>query len=126
MFSFHLPRQNRFQVYVPLVIWMSFIFFLSSQPTLPGPPTVIWDFAFKKLAHIFVYFTLYRLMFRATSYDIKSSTKASMVAFALAILYSVSDEFHQSFIPGRTPTGKDILFDTLGMSIAWLSIFKYL
>lgn len=74
---------------------------------------------------MFVYFIFYRLAFRAVGFDVKNPMKASAIAFVLSVLFSISDEFHQSFVPGRTPTGKDILFDILGMGIAWLSIFKY-
>ncbi|MEO8581284.1 MAG: VanZ family protein [Patescibacteria group bacterium] len=122
---FHLPRKTRFQVYLPLLAWGFFIFFLSSQPSLPSPSVVIWDFAFKKLAHMFVYFVFFRLMFRAVQFDVTNQFKATAIALLLSIIYSMSDELHQSFIPGRTPTGKDVLFDILGMGIAWLTIFKY-
>jgi VanZ family protein len=75
---------------------------------------------------MFVYFVLFRLVYRAVLVDIKNPVKASMVALLLTAVYAVSDEYHQSFVPGRTATGKDILFDMLGMGIAWLSVFKYI
>lgn len=122
---FQIPRQNRAHVYVPILVWATFIFFLSSQPVLPSPSAALWDFAFKKLSHIFVYFIFFRLMYRAINFDIQDKMKASIICFILSFLYALSDEFHQSFVPGRTPTGKDVLFDALGMGIAWLTIFKY-
>ena len=38
------------------------------------------------------------------------------IAWFLAVLYALTDEFHQSFVPGRHPSMWDvILFDNLGM-----------
>ncbi len=42
-------------------------------------------------------------------------------AVCLAFLYAVSDEFHQSFVPGRTPSAWDVCIDTAGAIIGlWL------
>jgi hypothetical protein len=46
-------------------VWCAFIFFLSSQPHLPGPQDKTWDFIFKKLAHVTVYAVLFRLVYVA-------------------------------------------------------------
>ena len=41
------------------------------------------------------------------------------LAWCLAMLYAVTDEFHQSFVPGRYPSTWDVLvFDNLGALIA--------
>ena len=40
----------------------------------------------------------------------------------LATLYGVSDEFHQSFVPGRESSGWDVLADFVGSS---LGVFIY-
>jgi VanZ family protein len=122
---FLLPRKTRAQVYIPLLVWAAFIFIMSAQPVLPSATSVVWDFAFKKLSHMFVYFVFYHLAYRAISFDVKNPVKASLIAFGLSILYAISDELHQSFVPGRMPSINDVFFDILGMIIAWLSIFKY-
>ena len=38
-------------------------------------------------------------------------------AFALAFLYAVTDEVHQYFVPGRGPSAKDVLIDSIGVMI---------
>jgi VanZ family protein len=45
------------------------------------------------------------------------------LAWLLAVLYAVTDEFHQSFVPGRHPSPWDVLlFDNFGALIAlWLA-----
>ena len=40
----------------------------------------------------------------------------------LSVLYAFSDEFHQSFVPGRDATLKDVLYDTAGI---FFSVFVY-
>ena len=39
---------------------------------------------------------------------------------AVAALYAVTDEFHQSFVPGRYPDVRDVLVDTAGALVAVL------
>ena len=99
------------------------IFLLSSQSSLPGPQIVYADFVFKKSAHIFVYAVLYFLFFRAINGDEK---KHWFIPFVLAVLYAVSDEYHQSFTPFRTARIRDVGFDSLGMFIAYLSMKRYI
>ena len=119
-------HKSRLPLYVPIFVWCFIIFLLSSFPTLPGPPGLPLDFAFKKLAHMFMYFILFRLIYRAVLLDVSHPIKASIVTMVLTGLYAISDEYHQSFVPGRTSTGRDVLFDVLGATIAWFSIFKYI
>ena len=49
------------------------------------------------------------------------------LAWCFAVLYAVTDEFHQSFVPGRSPSIWDVLiFDNLGalISIGLLRLYK--
>jgi VanZ like family len=43
-----------------------------------------------------------------------------VVAFMLCLLFAVSDEYHQTFVPGRGGTCTDVAIDTLGISLAAL------
>jgi VanZ family protein len=50
----------------------------------------------------------------AVLYALPAASRWSpFIALLLCSLYSVSDEFHQIFIPGRTASARDILIDTL-------------
>jgi VanZ family protein len=42
------------------------------------------------------------------------SWKGVLLATLLGGLYGVSDEFHQSFVPGRYPSISDVIADTAG------------
>ncbi len=108
--------------YLPPVLWGVLIFILSSQQTLPGFDESLWDFVFKKLAHITVYAVLYLLLFRAVQLTINTQKNFRYLTIPLAIclVYAVTDEFHQSLVPGRYPTFRDVGYDMLGASVALL------
>ena len=39
------------------------------------------------------------------------------LVISLCFIYAITDEFHQSFVPGRAPEVRDVLIDTLGSSV---------
>jgi VanZ family protein len=41
-----------------------------------------------------------------------------LTSFAFALLYGVSDELHQAFVPGRHPDPLDLLCDAAGAATA--------
>lgn len=115
---------------LPPLSWAGLIFFLSSQPVLPGIEIVTLDFAIKKIGHMTVYGVLYMLIYRATSILTKSNTHREKwllyFPFLICILYAISDEIHQSFVPNRFGTVRDVGYDILGTTIAFLKVYKYI
>lgn len=94
--------------YLPLLIWCGVIFFFSNQPkTINIGPNYWTDFAAKKTAHLIEYGILAILSYRALN-------KSKISALIFVILYGLSDEFHQSFIPGREPRIRDVAIDFIG------------
>jgi VanZ family protein len=116
--------------FLPPVIWALVIFFLSNQATLVSFETNVLDFLFKKGAHMFVYAVFYVLLHRAISITVPNTPANTSHRFwlpiFLTVFYAVSDEIHQSFIPGRYPTVRDVGYDLLGMSIAFLRLYRYI
>jgi VanZ family protein len=107
--------------WLPPLAWMGMIFYLSAQSGLPDFKD--FDFAVKKLAHATVYGILYLLLFRAIhsakpEWEI-GSIKVALGATLATIVYAISDEIHQSFVPFRTPAVRDVIIDALGVAIAW-------
>ena len=98
--------------------WMALIFFLSSQPQLPSPPDPLADLLFKKGAHFTVYAVLAVLFRRA----LPAGRRIWTLPWVLTVLYAASDEWHQSFVPGRHPQVTDVLIDASGAA-AGLLIF---
>jgi len=43
--------------------------------------------------------------------------RATVVAFVLCLLWALLDEWHQSFVPGRDPSMRDVLADAVGTSV---------
>lgn len=116
--------------YLPSIIWATIIFLLSSQQVLPSFDMSIADFLFKKMAHISVYAVLYFLLFRATknSFDFKNKYLHLywLLPLVFCLLYALSDEFHQSLVPGRQATLRDIGYDMLGASLVMLKKLRYI
>ena len=44
------------------------------------------------------------------------------MTIGIGILYAMSDEFHQSFSPGRSPKVTDVYIDTLGVIVGALLV----
>lgn len=108
--------------FLPPVLWMALIYYLSAQSYLPSPAEPFANFVLKKLAHVFVYGVLYVLLYRAING--KKKKPNWLFPLIITIAYAFSDELHQMMTPGRTPTIRDIVFDTCGALIAMLKIHK--
>ena len=99
--------------FAPPLLLMGLIFFLSAQPDLnSGLGT--WDTVLRKLAHMAEFGLLWFLWWRALGY------RAPAPAAAIAILYAISDELHQSTVEGRVCSPVDVLIDSAGVALAWL------
>jgi VanZ family protein len=89
--------------------------FLSSS--VPGSDVPIVD---DRIAHSGVYFGLGVLvMFAFAGFAGRGVTLPQTVAAALIVLvFAATDEFHQSFVPGRDSSVRDFLFDAVGSGFA--------
>jgi VanZ family protein len=76
----------------------------------------------RKLAHIVEYFVLTTLLVRALHRS--AVTAAIPGAMVLALAYAVSDEWHQSFVPGRTATPRDVAIDGIGIALAAIAVSR--
>ncbi len=95
---------------------MAVIFAASSIPNLgPLPGGVSASFG-----HSIGYALLGVLLLRALARGRLSGVTwgRALAAIALATLYGVSDEAHQSFVPGRSPDRFDVLADCVGAALA--------
>lgn len=113
------------------VALMAAIFYLSGQesvgPELPAFTRVIAHFTeYFVLAGLWIWALIPALGGRAIEESrlngggapLQPSASAIAVGAAIAFLYAISDEWHQSFVPGRDSDPVDVLVDTLGIAAA--------
>jgi VanZ family protein len=110
---------TRIKYWLPALVWGSVIFWFSSRPAVQTSAVDWQDFLVKKAAHFVEYYLLAVLIYRSlastTNY---SKLKLVIIAFFLASAYAISDEIHQSFIPGREPRLRDVFIDSAGIVVA--------
>lgn len=104
------------------LLWMGGIFWLSAQPDLPHAPEPWLDRVLRKGGHAVLFGVLALLYLGALQGDGPPSPRDRWLALGLTVLYALSDEFHQSFVPGRTPSLWDVLIDGVGAVLALVLI----
>ncbi len=102
---------------------MAGIFWLSSQQALPPPPGLSYTVA-AIAGHFFMYFLLATLLLFALGGTSLRGWKLLATAGGVAFLYGLSDEFHQSLVPGRLASFEDLVVDLLGI-LGALTIWAY-
>ena len=94
------------------IAWMALIFYFSSQS---DPSPGIGNFG-HVVAHFTEYFVLTTLWAWALLPHL--GLRALPVAWAIAVVYAISDEWHQSFVPDRDSDPVDVLVDACGAAAA--------
>jgi len=131
--------------YLPLIAWLAFISFASSDNFNAGNtsriigPLILWlfpntspetlaviHFITRKIAHFTEYAILGFLAARAfrTSPRPAISQRWFLICATLVVVYALMDEYHQSFVPSRTASIFDSLIDMAGGLTALLVIRK--
>lgn len=123
------PRARQYLNYALLVLWALVIFYLSSEghdassgrsdsivevvrsigATAPADVISFWV---RKSAHTVAYFIFGILAYRVMRGHGLALKPALGLAVLTVLIYAVSDEFHQSFVPGRSAEVRDVLIDT--------------
>lgn len=106
---------DRLVAWGPVAVWAAVLFLLSAMPGLDGPRIFFpeEDLVF----HCLAYAILGAALARARS---RGGAKPPHTVLATAgILYGLSDEWHQSFVPGRHPSASDFAADTTGVVLGY-------
>jgi VanZ family protein len=104
---------TRFQL--PLILWMFFIFLISSVESIPHMQTIF--ISTDKLAHTIEFFVFCWFCWRAMYFqDTFSLLKrwSLFFAFIFTCIFGYLDEVHQLFVPGRSYEYLDMLADATG------------
>jgi VanZ family protein len=93
------------------------IFVASSFESLPSTPGDLSD----STLHGIAFGTLGGLLLRALAGCRWAGVTpvTALAAAGLAMAYGALDEWHQSFVPGRTPEARDLVADSAG---AWIAV----
>ncbi len=102
---------SRVVLWMCVAAWAGVIFWFSSKPgsQIPGQ--------FSEVGHLGEYFIFGTLLYWA----LRSSGLREYAVIAVVVtasLYGVTDEFHQRFVPMRTPDVADWGLDTIGATVA--------
>src|SRR5579883_898685 len=110
--------------WLPVLAWMLVIFLFSSQP-LSGAVTETyfgsWNVPVRKFAHLTEYFILALLTRRAfVQTGGVFAIRVKVFTLILCAINAFLDEWHQSFVPGRSACLCDAMVDILGATLAVL------
>lgn len=105
--------------WVPALVVMGVIFWFSAQSGEELPVFSWADKIVKKSGHMIGYALLAFWYWYALGWQ----SNRRWLAWLLAVLYAMTDEYHQSFVPFRSPSVWDVLvFDNFGALISlWLT-----
>jgi VanZ family protein len=124
--NFQRITKKVIRFWLPVIIWAAIIFSFSARPVKPATQIFWKDFVIKKTAHMVEYAIFTILLSRALKASGVEKKEALIYSVILAILYGVSDEFHQSFTPGREPKLRDVVFDAMGSVLAVYGLWNLL
>ena len=125
-----MDNKSFFSRWGPVIAWMGIIYLVSS---ISNPYAVVPGFLqipdeiLGRFSHVFEYAVLALLVVRAIALRecLISRNKIIAVSLIVSLSYSLFDEFHQSFVPGRTFQLLDLGLDLLGV-IFGLTIGSYI
>ena len=87
----------------------------------------ILNLPLRKMMHASVYFILSLIIVTYVNYmfDVRKYILASLIAIIVCLIFATTDEYHQTFVDGRTGQIKDVLIDTSGAVIGTLLYGTY-
>lgn len=100
----------------PAVLLMAIIFIASATPSTELPDFGWVDLLVKKGGHFCAYFLLAAVCLRG----VEETSTGRWQAFWICVLYAISDEFHQQFVPGRNAAVADVVIDASGAAVVIL------
>jgi VanZ family protein len=118
-----VKRKYKEQIFFLIVaaLWGYLIFYLSSVPDLASGLPSMYDFIFRKMAHVCVFMVLTYLI--ASSLD-KDSRAYLLFVIVIVVFYAFVDEFHQTGVVNRHGSPIDIMVDSMGVYLG-IRIYQY-
>jgi VanZ family protein len=134
-----MNSNNNVKYWFPVVVWMCFIFWMSTamfaaqntssiiepilrflMPTIAHKELEHIHFLIRKLAHLTEYFISGLLLFRAfrSGSEEHHAWRWALYSFLVLVLIAATDEYHQSFVSERTSSIVDVGIDSIGGVLA--------
>lgn len=109
-----INKNTALKYWVHFVLWAAIIFIFSSIPGDELPETRLWKI--DKAAHLVEFFIFGILLIRALKESFKNFKIEKLIISAIIIssCYAAFDEAYQHFVPGRTVSLADFVFDFTG------------
>ncbi|SOC38481.1 VanZ family protein [Ureibacillus acetophenoni] len=129
--------------WIAVVLWMAFIFYMSHQPAhvsnelskeVAKVIAVNFDMVaneefqlgsfngmIRKYAHFFLYLVLGLVVIFSLNKTGMRGTKAVLLSIAICVVFAITDEWHQLFVPGRGAQISDVLIDSCGAIVGVMS-----
>ena len=130
--------------WLPAILWAGVIYYMSTKTFGPSFSNRLLadilalfhlqvshhafgllEFGLRKLGHLTEYSIFAFFLYHAMGDDDRSSWRPSkaLACVLLAGLYSLTDEFHQRFVPGRGPSIVDCGIDTIGATLGMVMVY---
>ncbi len=122
-----LKRPSFFRYWAPVLAYLSLIYFLSSNPFHFGLFHKTQKMNVDKVVHVVEYAFLGFLMARAMGkYDFFRQSMRLLAAMVLlaGVVYGISDEIHQIYVPNRDASFYDVLADSFGVFVGVFIYYK--
>ncbi len=116
-----MSRRVAVASWLPAAVWGAVIFAFSSQPNLRFVADDVIDLVVRKIGHMGVFGILAALVWFAIART-TSLPRPWMWAFAVTVLYAITDELHQGFVAGRHPSPVDVGIDVAGAVVALAAV----
>lgn len=140
-------RQRKILSWTAVGLWMALIFYLSHQSGESSSDLSIgvmkivlsvitfviptdfdvnqFHLFIRKSAHFFAYFILGVLVINALKRDDSFRWMEFGYAVIICVVYAMLDEFHQTFIPGRSGEVRDVIIDGFG-SLCGIAVYEFI
>lgn len=141
-----MKRKNLY--WILAILWMALIFYLSHQPVTESNRIstgitekivsmvdidtgdtrlnmITFNYLVRKGAHFMAYFILGILTLNGLKGNKIYGFKGIALALFICVLYAMSDEVHQLFVPGRSGQISDVILDSVGAITGIASSIAY-
>lgn len=108
----------------PAVLWAVVLFLLSAWPDGPGREWLPWLPGKDKIAHVVLYSVFGGTLAHVRRYS--SFPVSAVLVIAVGLVYGLTDEWHQSFVPGRDPSLWDWVADAVGVIVGYGIVTRWL